>query len=94
MGAMNHANWVRITTNSRERYNEGYANLMRRRVYPEQEWTDEDRKKEAQRLEAIYREEILSAWDAYRPDGPLEGECLPHEVVRLRMLQKIKESMP
>jgi hypothetical protein len=38
----------------------------------------------AKEISDAYKESILKAWDAYRPNGPLAGEVLPNEVERLR----------
>jgi hypothetical protein len=41
-------------------------------------------RREAARVLRQYRESVLGAWAAYRPDGPLPGEVLPSEVARLQ----------
>jgi hypothetical protein len=33
---------------------------------------------------AWYRHQVLSWWNAYRPNGPLPGEETPNEVEKLR----------
>lgn len=52
----------------------GYGSLSR-------EGDELDRREEEAFVE--YKRRILSAWRMHRPNGPLEGECLPNEVARL-----------
>lgn len=78
--------YFRITTNALARLDAEYDHwsicLMERgytdpRFYPVQFF------KAMHLATTTYRESILDTWNAYRPEGPLKGEELPNEVVRL-----------
>jgi hypothetical protein len=71
--------WVRITTNALEQWHRDMNHL--RACSPAMD--PEQAKKDLTEARRRYHDLILSTWQAYRPNGLLDGEELPNEVQAL-----------